>query len=116
MTIYLKESGGVLIPAQNISADILLEEGYNEFDESDYALYLTGAKTFVNGIFVDEPTETYIADQSALKKFNLQSQIDELDKKRIRAIAEPSLKDESTTWLEYYTDQILNLRSQISTL
>lgn len=48
----------------------------------------------------------------------LQSQVDELDQKRIRAVCEPSVKDESTeqTWLEYYNLQIQELRNQIAEL
>ncbi len=64
-------------------------------------------------------TEGYIAakieKENAAKKIELQSQIDELDKKRIRAIAEPALKDPQSgqTWLEYYTQQIQELRAQM---
>ena len=48
----------------------------------------------------------------------LNSQINELDLKRIRAVCEPSIKDEITgeTWLEYYNAQVINLRNQINTL
>lgn len=56
--------------------------------------------------------------QNESTKAELQAQINELDLKRIRAIAEPSLKDTESgqTWLEYYTEQIVVLRSQISNL
>lgn len=40
-------------------------------------------------------------------------QLDELDRKRIRAIAEPSLIDDSTTWLEYYNQQVKTLREEL---
>ncbi|MBR1627051.1 MAG: hypothetical protein IJ681_07890, partial [Bacteroidales bacterium] len=48
----------------------------------------------------------------------LSKQINALDIKRIRAICEPSIRDETTgeTWLEYYNAQVLDLRNQISTL
>lgn len=54
--------------------------------------------------------------QSQIDLINIQ--INELDLKRIRAVCEPSIKDETTgqTWLEYYNAQILDLRSQIQTL
>lgn len=42
--------------------------------------------------------------------------LEELDKKRIRAICEPSLKDENTTWLEYYNEQISELRTELANL
>jgi len=38
----------------------------------------------------------------------------ELDQKRIRAIAEPSLKDENTTGLEYDNAQITELRNELA--
>lgn len=48
----------------------------------------------------------------------LTQDIDKLDLKRIRAICEPSLKNEETgeTWLDYYNSQILSLREQIQQL
>lgn len=64
------------------------------------------------------PTEEQILkEQKAAKKVELQNQIDALDKKRIRAIAEPQLKDPESgqTWLEFYTLQIIDLRQQIAT-
>lgn len=51
--------------------------------------------------------------EKQVRKSELQAQIDEIDKKRIRAIAEPVLKDGGKTWLEYYTEQIQELRAQI---
>jgi len=52
------------------------------------------------------------------QKLSLEKQIEELDKKRIRAICEPSVKDKATgqTWLEYYNLQIKDLRNQIAEL
>lgn len=44
--------------------------------------------------------------------------ITELDIKRIRAICEPSVKDEETgeTWLEYYNNQIILLRAELEVI
>lgn len=47
------------------------------------------------------------------KRKSLLLQIDELDKKRIRAISEPEQKTNDITWLEYYTAQIIELRKQL---
>lgn len=52
--------------------------------------------------------------QNAIRENEIRLELDELDKKRIRAIAEPSLKDEDTTWLEYYNSQISELREELS--
>lgn len=64
----------------------------------------------------DEYKQQILEKEITIKKNTLQYQIDEIDKKRIRAIAEPALKDESQTWLEYYTEQIQELRRQIAEL
>ena len=63
------------------------------------------------------PTDEQIAQaQKNSNKSRLQSQIAELDNRRIRAIAEPELKDGEQTWLEYYTLQIQELRTKIGEL
>lgn len=54
--------------------------------------------------------------QNEIRKQEILTQLDELDKKRIRALAEPSLKNEETTWLEYYNSQITTLRNELTTL
>ena len=56
-----------------------------------------------------------------LRKINNSKQeiLDELeilDKKRIRALAEPSLIDCDTTWLEHYNTKIIALREELSQL
>lgn len=131
MTIYLKEIDGVLTPAPSVytdeaglhpsfnqNIDLMIEKGFLAFDEGDYALYKVGAKTFVNGVFVDESTSEYNLNQKLSTKESLQIQLEEFDTKRIRAGFEPSVKDETTgqTWLEYYTQKIQEIRTQINQL
>lgn len=77
----------------------------------------------VNGEIIDiSETDEYklnIAAKEKESKINeLTEQINEIDKKRIRAGFEPAIKDEITgqTYLEYYTAQIIELRNQISSL
>ena len=71
--------------------------------KSDYDIYITNPE--------------YIAEQEAkakeAKRIEIQKQIDELDKKRIRALAEGGEKETGLTWLEYYNKQISELRSLI---
>ena len=45
-------------------------------------------------------------------------ELDELDKKRIRAICEDEVKNERTgeTWLDYYNEQINILRMELKNL
>lgn len=52
--------------------------------------------------------------QNAIRENEILTQLDELDKKRIRAIAEPELKDGEQTWLEYYNSQITELRKELA--
>lgn len=61
--------------------------------------------------------ELELAENNTRKEFLL-SQIKELDEKRIRALAEPSLKDAESgqTWLEYYTSQVISIRAEIAEL
>lgn len=65
-------------------------------------------------------TEEYKAkikvQEDQLKKESLQSQIDELDIKRIRAIAEGGNYNSGVTWLDYYTSEIQKLRQEFISL
>ena len=47
---------------------------------------------------------------------NILAQISDLDRKRIRALSEPSIKDEITgeSWLDYYNSQIVELRKNLA--
>lgn len=49
---------------------------------------------------------------------NLKYELNELDKKRIRAICEKGIKDTSTgqTWLEFYNQKVVELRNKINNL
>ena len=51
--------------------------------------------------------------QNAIRINEIQSELNDLDKKRIRALAEPSLKNDEQTWLEYYNTQIIALRQEL---
>jgi len=66
-------------------------------------------------------TEEYKSQQAQKEKENkknaILSQINDIDLKRVRAICEPDTKTESgQTWLEYYNEQILELRQQLKEL
>lgn len=63
--------------------------------------------------------DDYEVTQEGLKtaiKANIQSQIDEFDIKRIRAIAEGGNYQAETTWLDYYTSEIQKLRQELIAL
>ena len=90
-------------------------------DNAVYAFY--EYEELQNGQIVDvSNTDDYKvkkqAQENAIKKADLQSQIDDIDKKRVRAICEPAIKDSTIgqTWLDYYNQQTKDLRAQIASL
>lgn len=64
----------------------------------------------------DEYINKQIEKQNEMQKMQIINQIEELDIKRIRALCEPEQKTESQSWLEYYTEQIIELRKQLQEL
>lgn len=104
----------------NIDFDRLIKDGYINIDDSLIHLFNEGKGRIQDNTIVDiSDTDGYKVkvntQQDLIQKADLKSQIELLDTKRIRAIAEPSIKDTTTgqTWLDYYTQQIAILRSQI---
>jgi len=94
-----------------------------EYVNIDYSTFDPEKYSVIDGILTDISDTPEYKDKIAQREkestlINLKSQIDELDRQRIRAIAEPSLKDSQSgqTWLEYYTGQIQALRVQIAQL
>ena len=76
--------------------------------------------SFINGKWQKlSPVEIEIKKQEELNKIRINEinkQLEVLDKKRIRAIAEPSLMDEDTSWLEYYNRQVQKLRDELKSI
>lgn len=102
---------------------VVSHQGMKSIETEDALYFLEDYEQLQNGEIInvsetDEYKAKVLAEENAVKKAELQAQIDELDKKRIRAGFEPTVKDETTgqTWLEYYNQQIADLRAQISQL
>lgn len=94
---------------------VYVDIDYKSFEPEKYAV--------VEGVLTDiSNTQEYQQKVAQAGKeevlASLKSQIAEIDTKRIRAICEPTLKDPDggQTWLDYYTQQIVNLRNQIASL
>ena len=53
-----------------------------------------------------------------IRKNEIEKELLELDSKRMRAICEPSIKDETTgeTWLDYYNSEVEKLRNELKDL
>lgn len=93
---------------------------YVSYDEQGNITGVFANRSDENQKFIsDKSTEykKYLSSvESACRKRDIISEIDILDKKRIRAIAEPSNHPDGGTWLEYYNEEIKKLREQISKL
>ena len=74
----------------------------------------------VNGVWTRlnaaEIQEKQLKIQNAIRIQEIKEELDNLDKKRIRAMAEPSLMDSDTSWLEYYNKQVKTLREELEQL
>lgn len=80
-----------------------------ELDKDIQQVIVQGKKIILNPDY-----DTIKVEKETLKKIDeIKVQIDELDKKRVRAMAEPSQKDKNKTWLEYYNEQVDTLRKKI---
>ena len=100
-----------LLEAQNSGKIIILfENSVIAVNENEYS--------FENGkwkkLSDKEAGIKQLKIQNAIRESEILSELEELDKKRIRAIAEPSMKDEEQTWLEYYNLQISGLRGELA--
>jgi len=87
---------------------------YNEF-LSDRLKYV-----YQSGKIVSNPDyDSQKSKEEAENKIaGLKIQLEELDKKRIRAVCENEIKDETTgeTWLDFYNKEIVNIRNKIAVL
>ena len=64
----------------------------------------------------DEVVAKQLKIQNAIRKQKILDELEILDKKRIRALAEPSLIDCDTNWLEHYNTKSIALREELSQL
>lgn len=105
-------------------ADFVCQHQGMKYAENDTAIYfLEDYEEIQNGEIIDiSNTFKYqtkiLTEQNERRKAELKIQINELDLKRIRAGFEPEIKDETTgeTYLQYYTNQIITLRNELSEL
>lgn len=115
MYVEIKDSKLISWCANPYKDYVEVDIDYSTFDPEKYSVI----EGILTNISETEEYKTKVNEkekEASLK--DLKFQIEDLDKKRIRAIAEPSLKDGETgqTWLEYYTEQIQALRVQVNSL
>lgn len=96
---------------QNIEVS---ETIFNEILEDNLKYIFDSGKIIPNPNYKKEKTNQELKNKIEALKL----QLDDLDKKRIRAVCENKIKDENInqTWLEYYNQEIVNLRQQIKNL
>lgn len=90
---------------QKEKMDFIVQQNHNlgyNIVETDTALEAWG-KT-------EEEIQT---EENENKKLEIQKQLDDIDKKRIRAVCEPSMKTETQSWLDYYNEEIKKLREML---
>ena len=102
-----------LLTEQNKGKTIILCEGkVLAINESEY----TNDKGVWEKLSKEEAQIKQLKIQNEIRKNEIQRELDTLDKKRIRAIAEPSMKDENESWLEFYNKQIKTFRDELAQL
>ena len=116
MTIYFdenKEAYSQLETLERWGKSLLFQSSDEEYQE-----YLEGKRIWQLGKLVINPE--YEAEQAEKERIahikEIKTQLDELDKKRIRAMCEPSEYAKGVSWLEYYNEQARELRAELQEL
>lgn len=113
MTIYFdenKEAYSQLETLERWGKSLLFQCSDEEYQE-----YLEGKRIWQLGKLVINPDyEAEQAEKERIAHINeIKTQLDELDKKRIRAMCEPSEYAKGVSWLEYYNQQAQSLRAEL---
>jgi len=101
-------------------ADFVCEhQGLNYYEDDNCIIMYENYESVTDGVVADiSDTDDYkakaLAKENTLKKIDLQTQIDELDLKSIRALREGGTTSDGTTYIEYYTNQITALRTELA--
>lgn len=102
-----------LLDKQNEGKRIIpFENSVIAIDENEYS--------FENGQWIklseSDAKIKQLTIANEIRANEIREELEKLDIKRIRAIAEPALADDETTWLEYYNNQIQQLREELAQL
>lgn len=90
------------------------DEVYNEFVDDNLKYIYKSGQIIANSDYEKLKKQQVVQEEIN----NLKATLDDLDKKRIRAICENEIKDDVTneTWLDYYNNEISNIRKKITEL
>lgn len=115
--MFCKIIEGKIVQPSSFFGEREFQLSYQEFISKPEGFYIYDDLT---EDIIPNPNFEYLqAEKINFKlKENLKKQLEELDIKRIRAICEPTVKDTETgeTWLEFYNNQIQELRNQVMAL
>jgi hypothetical protein len=121
MTKYLFIENGEINGAGEVHE---LTDGVINIEVSDeiYETYVAEPIRYIysQGQIIDNPNYEDLKQQQIInERINeINVQLEEYDKKRIRAVCEDEIKDEKTgeTWLDYYNAKIYDLRVELQSL
>lgn len=99
--LNMQDEGKRIIPFEN--SVIAIDETEYSF-ENDKWVKLTGKEIEAKKLQI----------QNEQRASEIKYELEQLDSKRIRAIAEPAQKDENTSWLDYYNAEIKKLRDELA--
>ncbi len=97
----------------------VLNKPYTEKQKIDFIVEQNHNNGYIieeaeNGLNALGYTQEELDEQEQKRKnADIKNQLDILDKKRIRAVCEPSMKTENQSWLEYYNQEIQILRAKL---
>ena len=116
MTIYFDENKEAYAQIETLNRwgkTLLYQCSDNEYKE-----FKEGKRIWQgNELVVNPDYEAEQAQKEAERKIEeLKLKLEELDKQRIRALCEPSNRTDDQTWLEYYNEQIVEIRKELQSL
>ena len=115
MKYYTIQNNNILIAENRYALERFYDNVLELPDDYEQGKYIV-----VDGELVLNPDWEEEQKRKAIEeeKTSIKSQLKELDGKRIRAICENEIKDETTgeTWVEYYNSQVVELRKQLNNL
>lgn len=104
-------------------ADFVVEHNHNngrQIEETESAVYALEANERLGEDGLPEINPNYdleCAEKARLARIaEIKQELSELDKKRIRAMCEPSEYSKGISWLEYYNEQAQILRTELQLL
>ncbi len=104
-------------------ADFVVEHNHNNgrlIKETESAVFALEANEIINNCGIPVINQNYetecIKKEQIVRIEKIKQELNELDRKRIRAMCEPSEYSNGLSWLEYYNNQAQALRAELQEL